>query len=678
MIKKMVVFSILISVHFVSALVSFTQAPVLEIKGEVGVVKFSISEPSDVEVAVVDKDGKVAKHLAQGLLGGEKAPPLPLVAGLSQSIEWNGRGDDEEMLTERAPLKIRVRLGVVPTYEKEVKIKDYITPQLLNGDQPQYTKEGAINSTLINGDLISLDHPVWTVGGPGGIYKTSKALTGANPDTAKVVSNIKNIDFTKTPPETSWKVLLYGGVYSLDIAVSNETEDLIIKQQLNANCAPAIIRYNVITGTTSQWPRTNALWFPWAAFPELTAPLNPNNGEPYMDWRGRYVLHDAQGAKTMYRLRLDGTPYRNNTDYIIIDQKRQNGDYRQRGADIGPDGSIYIARYPDSSDKSPQITKYMDVTKLDSNGNRVQYNLIKSFATISQGVRVDRKGNLFIGVRMTPVAEPVPNQIKDKLTGLDTDPYSLAYLAKKEYGSIVKFGPEGGTIVPSPGSSYVGGGFGTEQPVALNGAKWVVPGVSFQNGKTIGSTCICQTSRFDVDYYGRVIFPNSFENEFRAVDNEGNLLFRVKFRDLFAKNNVLMGFANSVQATDRGLYVADFSNNHVVIFKWQADAEATLDVPEGLKAELASTGGLLTLSTGPNPFTSMTTIRLNNLNRMDAERATLKIFSAAGQVVADLSPEIRQGTKTVQWNGAKMGSGIYYCKLMIGGKSFYKTLMLTK
>jgi hypothetical protein len=74
-------------------------------------IAFSVKQPTDVEVSILDDRGKVVRHLAAGVLGGKNPPPAPLKAGLAQAIQWDGNDD----LGERAlggPFKVRVRCGM--------------------------------------------------------------------------------------------------------------------------------------------------------------------------------------------------------------------------------------------------------------------------------------------------------------------------------------------------------------------------------------------------------------------------------------------------------------------------------------------------------------------------------------------------------------------------------------
>src|SRR5258706_6228409 len=89
---------------------SFSRKPSVSRAGGKTVVSFAVSASTDVEVSVLDSKGAVLRHLAAGLLGGVQAPPEPLKAGLSQSVEWDGL-DDFGKGAPAGPFRIRVRAG---------------------------------------------------------------------------------------------------------------------------------------------------------------------------------------------------------------------------------------------------------------------------------------------------------------------------------------------------------------------------------------------------------------------------------------------------------------------------------------------------------------------------------------------------------------------------------------
>ena len=80
-------------------------------------ITFAVDSPTDVEVAVVAKDGRVVRHLAAGVLG-PKAPP-PLKAGpLRQEIAWDRTDDDGRAV--QGDCTVRVRLGLAGRLERQV------------------------------------------------------------------------------------------------------------------------------------------------------------------------------------------------------------------------------------------------------------------------------------------------------------------------------------------------------------------------------------------------------------------------------------------------------------------------------------------------------------------------------------------------------------------------------
>jgi len=91
--------------------VKLTAGPRAVKDGDATVITFTVSAPTDVEVAVVDAAGKVVRHLAAGVLGGKKPPPPPLKPGLAQRIVWDSQDDDGRPAKGEA-FRVRVRVGM--------------------------------------------------------------------------------------------------------------------------------------------------------------------------------------------------------------------------------------------------------------------------------------------------------------------------------------------------------------------------------------------------------------------------------------------------------------------------------------------------------------------------------------------------------------------------------------
>ena len=94
--------------------VRFTSGPKAARAGNQVTITFAVSKPADVEVAVLNSQGEVVRHLAAGVLGGRKAPPAPLKVGLAQRIVWDGNDDLAKPAKgfRRKTFQVRVRAGL--------------------------------------------------------------------------------------------------------------------------------------------------------------------------------------------------------------------------------------------------------------------------------------------------------------------------------------------------------------------------------------------------------------------------------------------------------------------------------------------------------------------------------------------------------------------------------------
>ena len=57
----------------------FSQAPQAAKSGSNATFSFGVAKSTDVEVSVLNAKGGIVRHLAAGVLGGEKPPPEPLM-----------------------------------------------------------------------------------------------------------------------------------------------------------------------------------------------------------------------------------------------------------------------------------------------------------------------------------------------------------------------------------------------------------------------------------------------------------------------------------------------------------------------------------------------------------------------------------------------------------------------
>jgi DNA-binding beta-propeller fold protein YncE len=86
---------------------AFAAKPVVAKKGEGFVISFAATAACDATVAVLDKDGKIVRHLASGVLG--KNAPWPFQQNaLAQAIVWDGKDDAGKV----APTGCRASVGL--------------------------------------------------------------------------------------------------------------------------------------------------------------------------------------------------------------------------------------------------------------------------------------------------------------------------------------------------------------------------------------------------------------------------------------------------------------------------------------------------------------------------------------------------------------------------------------
>jgi hypothetical protein len=184
-------------------------------------------------------------------------------------------------------------------------------------------------------------------------------------------------------------------------------------------------------------------------------------------------------------------------------------------AGFGPDGKPVqgkylvnkVARYPESAVKSKAYPPGLNTA------------VVGPVPAASGGIRVDLAGNIYVGIR------PKPRGFKPP-AGFEKDPAYATWT-----GSIVKFGPEGGTVLgvkdassKMPDAPRIAMFQGKNKFTAEN-ALAVYGGVAPFSGAGWGGMnqcCVCRVPRFDVDRHGRVCFPNAVTNSVTVVDNAGN------------------------------------------------------------------------------------------------------------------------------------------------------------
>jgi len=275
---------------------------------------------------------------------------------------------------------------------------------------------------------------------------------------------------------------------------------------------------------------------------------------------------------------------------------------------VGPDGKVYdcwmydFAKYFVSGwspDGLPLKGKYMadkmrsskpvwtDIKLPDE--RKISSAIIGPVPADDGGIRVDLKGNIYMGIRLLPKGYTAP-------AGFEKAPDYLGFT-----GSVVKFRPEGGAVLgiaDSKSEDAAAPKLETSRPgVTIEGGLAMYPGVAPFSGGGYGgnsSCCVCRVSRFDLDRYGRLALPNVVSTSVNIVDNSGNLICEIgrygnfdsqyvppeakDAKPVVATPDIPMCWPTGAGFTEKAVYVCDTYNRRVVRADLTWKAEETAEI----------------------------------------------------------------------------------------------------
>jgi hypothetical protein len=236
----------------------------------------------------------------------------------------------------------------------------------------------------------------------------------------------------------------------------------------------------------------------------------------------------------------------------------------------------------------------------DSEGRRIEAKdkLIDSPIPGLFSVRVDYAGNVYVaaglrkGTGWVPegLARQIPATMKDSESDCGINGYPLIY------GSIVKFGPEGGQIRDKIGG--VPCNYGHGRSIEVMGAKWIVSEASTvsswatpKNAKDEPkdfNICLCEAASFDVDGFGRSFFSDAGRCRVGVLDTAGNEICwfggygnpdSAGPGSAIPKPEIPFAWPQAVAVDDTTAYVNDRVNQRIVAVKLGHQTEATCPVP---------------------------------------------------------------------------------------------------
>ncbi|MFH1023196.1 MAG: hypothetical protein V1809_07380 [Planctomycetota bacterium] len=203
---------------------------------------------------------------------------------------------------------------------------------------------------------------------------------------------------------------------------------------------------------------------------------------------------------------------------------------RPRGFSVAPSGDIYVLHYPDNPWREGGFRTTLSVYGPDG---KIKRQDVVTAPRTAASPRVDRAGNIYLAENIKKPDEPVPAELDikppaDKLPWTrDLGRYGHNSWYPWMYGSVVKFGPEGGRIEAAASGEYLLAWTATgwdkpNGPARADGAKWVrgfmapVP--------ASGQACVCGAGRFDLDGFDRIYVPDAGRCRINVLDTAGNEL----------------------------------------------------------------------------------------------------------------------------------------------------------
>jgi hypothetical protein len=218
------------------------------------------------------------------------------------------------------------------------------------------------------------------------------------------------------------------------------------------------------------------------------------------------------------------------------------------------------------------------------------------------GPKFDANGNIYIADIVKPVDAVYPEVFRQQFgeVKLETDVKegSPKDNTANMYGSILKFTPKGGMIHFPDNIRITGVGGrpfagepkldptlktvaaayyarGRLRPVNVTGAEWIHPG--YNHVEVRG--CTCESTRFDVDGFGRVWYPDLGRFRVCVIDTEGNEITHFGRYGNADADGISFSWLTGVGVTDRHIYTSDGLNRCLLRLTQTYAAEATCPVP---------------------------------------------------------------------------------------------------
>ncbi len=226
------------------------------------------------------------------------------------------------------------------------------------------------------------------------------------------------------------------------------------------------------------------------------------------------------------------------------------------------------------------------LTQYAPDGSPLNKRLVNSQIPSVSSPRVDFQGNVYLVAGLRPGTQMAPEELRGQVPRSLHDPDAVHGLNAYPmiYGSIVKFGPEGGAIFENAGGIAANYAYG--EPIDVHGAQWVTPGVSVASSwatPKIGRertadgqwstgrqapgasvVCLCEHANIDVDGFGRVFYPDAGRAQVGVLDTAGNRLGTFGTYGNPDSDGLSFWWPQAVAVDHEAVYVGDRLNRRIV------------------------------------------------------------------------------------------------------------------
>jgi sugar lactone lactonase YvrE len=321
---------------------------------------------------------------------------------------------------------------------------------------------------------------------------------------------------------------------------------------------------------------------------------------------GNFYVHQGMGT---YRLGPDlkmkpfPKPARDSEKYSDAVWKRGVGGLDKYGAISGIGGSARLRARGVTADPAGNVYVLSEIgwvrdyptalSKYGPDGAKLKERLIDADFRCVESVRLDYAGDIYVAVAIRPGQQLLPPGLEGKVPADPKGPDALRgrHYYPGLYGSIIKFGPAGGIIKKGCGGTACN--YGYDGVTEVKGAEWIHLGITgtlgFEPKCKPNMHCACQSSRFDVDGFGRVFYPDAGRFRVWVMDTAANQIAHFGSygnvdsggpKSRIPGPDIPLAWPQAVAVDDAGgaVYVGDRLNRRVVRVKLNYAAEETCPV----------------------------------------------------------------------------------------------------